>query len=245
VVLVSISLSCANNNVDTNREGNVIKNENGDGAGNGKGDRIPPTITNILVTDITKTDAIISWRTEEPATSQVVYSTTPFYSSVVQPTIAPLDKNLVISHRVLISGLISGATYYYMVISKDAAGNEEISKDLTFDTITINEEEIVGTWEWVRSVGGIAGIEETPQSTGQSRSVVFDEYGNSTFYRNSTVGNSSSYTLGMALTIFSVDLVPVVYLNAQLTFAYSIEGNTLILNDNHVDGFRSEYSRLS
>jgi hypothetical protein len=227
-----------------NGEGNVIKNENGDGDGNGNGDKIPPTITNILVTGVTETSATITWTTDEPATSQVMYSTMPLYSSVVQPTIAPLDEILVTSHSVIISGLITGTTYYYMVISKDAAGNEEISKDFSFSTITIDGEGIVGAWEWVRSIGGIAGIEETPRSTEQSRSVVFDEYGNVTFYKNGTVSHSSSYILGTALTIFSVDPMPVVYLNGQLTFAYSIEGNTLILNDNHVDGFRSEYSKL-
>ena len=121
-----------------------------------------------------------------------------------------------------------------------------VSTSLSFanNSVAADGEGIVGAWEWVRSVGGIAGIEETPKSTGQSRSVVFDEYGNVTFCRNGTVSNSSSYTLGIALTIFSVDPMPVVYLNGQLTFAYSIEGNTLILNDNHVDGFRSEYSKL-
>ena len=58
---------------------------NGNGNSNGNGDTTPPLIADVVVADITRTSVVITWITDEPATSQVEYSKMPFYSSVVQP----------------------------------------------------------------------------------------------------------------------------------------------------------------
>jgi len=69
------------------------------------------------------------WRTNESATSQVEYGTTPEYG-----TLSPLDPNLVTLHVVLLEGLANRQVYHFRVRSKDAAGNEAISEDANYST---------------------------------------------------------------------------------------------------------------
>ena len=54
------------------------------------------------------------------------------------------------------------------------------------------------TWEWVRSSGGIGGVEMTPDSEGYNQSIAFEENGTYTIYRNDTVVGSGTYTITRA-----------------------------------------------
>jgi glucose/arabinose dehydrogenase/PKD repeat protein len=62
--------------------------------------------------------ATITWRTNVPADSQVLYGTTPTYGSATA-----LDRTLVTSHSVTINGLARKTTYHFQVLSRDTAGN--------------------------------------------------------------------------------------------------------------------------
>lgn len=73
--------------------------------------------------------AVITWTTDEPATSQVEYGLNTDYGSLTD-----LDSNLVTSHSVTITGLVPETLYHYRVRSQDANGNEAISIDHTFTT---------------------------------------------------------------------------------------------------------------
>ncbi|CAD7780195.1 MAG: Right handed beta helix region [Candidatus Methanoperedenaceae archaeon GB50] len=73
--------------------------------------------------------AVITWTTDEPATSQVEYGLNTDYGSLTN-----LDSNLVTSHSVTITGLVPETLYHYRVRSQDANGNEAISIDHTFTT---------------------------------------------------------------------------------------------------------------
>lgn len=92
-------------------------------------DTTPPVISRVTYTDITISDATITWTTDEPSTSQVEYGTTDGYG-----TSSVLDGNLVTSHNVVLSGLEPGAKYHFRVRSKDSAGNEAVSIDTAFNT---------------------------------------------------------------------------------------------------------------
>jgi glucose/arabinose dehydrogenase len=59
----------------------------------------------------------ITWRTDIPADSQVQYGPTTAYGSTT-----PLDRTLVTSHSVTITGLARRAPYHFQVLSRDAAG---------------------------------------------------------------------------------------------------------------------------
>jgi len=92
-------------------------------------DSEPPIITKILVSSITETTAVITWTTDESATSQVEYGTTTAYGSS-----SALDVALVTSHSAALTGLEEDTTYHFVVKSKDATGNETKSEDKTFTT---------------------------------------------------------------------------------------------------------------
>jgi hypothetical protein len=89
-------------------------------------DTTGPSILNVAATDVTPTSAVITWSTNEPATSQVEYGATTAYG---QRTVA--NATLLTTHRELLSGLSPGSTYHLRVLSADATGNRSSSNDLT------------------------------------------------------------------------------------------------------------------
>lgn len=62
--------------------------------------------------------ATITWHTDVPADRQVLYGTTVAYSSAT-----PLDRTLATDHSVTITGLARKTTYFFQVLTRDAAGN--------------------------------------------------------------------------------------------------------------------------
>jgi cytochrome c biogenesis protein CcmG/thiol:disulfide interchange protein DsbE len=95
-------------------------------------DKTAPTISGVNVSQITKSGAIVTWATDEPATSQVKYTTVNGNTSTT-----PVDDKLTTTHSVTLAGLDSDTTYNYSVISVDTAGNEaNLSADQSFTTLT-------------------------------------------------------------------------------------------------------------
>lgn len=99
-----------------------------------KEDSRPPKISDIrLETSIigigaeSKAQIVVSWQTDEPATSQVEYGIGVGGSSYQQTTNE--DSSLTKSHTVIISELDSQRTYHLRPISKDGAGNENLGSD--------------------------------------------------------------------------------------------------------------------
>jgi len=92
-------------------------------------DTTPPVISGVTASNLTSTGAVITWSTNEAATSQVDYGPTASYG-----TSSALNGTLVTSHSVTLSGLTAATTYHYRVKSSDAANNLAASGDLTFTT---------------------------------------------------------------------------------------------------------------
>lgn len=90
---------------------------------NGTADITPPSIQSVSSSPITETGATITWETDEPTTGKVEY-----WKTEAEGPITQLDENLSTSHSVALTGLDPGTTYYFNVISKDAAGNEITAK---------------------------------------------------------------------------------------------------------------------
>lgn len=88
----------------------------------------PPVISNVQVTP-SQGQAIITWETDEPATSQVEYGATQAYGSVT-----PLIGQLKTSHSVTLTGLGPNTQYHFAVKSKDSCGHEAVSVDAAFTT---------------------------------------------------------------------------------------------------------------
>ncbi len=93
-------------------------------------DVVPPEIGHVSASEVTQDSVIITWVTDEPATSQVEYGTTIDYGNST-----PFGAKLETDHNVKVSSLDPSKTYYYRVMSKDASGNSAIfSKVETFTT---------------------------------------------------------------------------------------------------------------
>ncbi|MDD5342579.1 MAG: fibronectin type III domain-containing protein [Patescibacteria group bacterium] len=93
-------------------------------------DTTPPVISDLVANSITDSQATIIWVTDEAATSRVFYGTTSGgYSNITSE-----DATKVLSHSRVISGLSSSTSYYYIVKSKDASGNEASSGEKFFIT---------------------------------------------------------------------------------------------------------------
>ena len=93
-------------------------------------DTTPPVLSTPVVTLVTDTLAIITWTTDEPATSQVKYSTTSgnLTSSTLQTTTHDL------SHIVIVNGLTANTQYYFEAFSADSSGNRGNSAENSFAT---------------------------------------------------------------------------------------------------------------
>jgi len=92
-------------------------------------DSTPPTISAVTSSGATASSATITWKTDEPSSSEVEYGIAAAYGSVTA-----LATSLVTNHSVTLSGLTAGSVYHFRVHSKDSAGNEAQSGDSTFTT---------------------------------------------------------------------------------------------------------------
>jgi hypothetical protein len=92
-------------------------------------DTSPPVISNVR-TSATRSDATVSWSTDEPATSQVEWRRSGSTSS----TLTAVDSTLTRTHSVRIAALASRTKYEYRVRSTDGSGNAATSGWYTFTT---------------------------------------------------------------------------------------------------------------
>ncbi len=106
-------------------------------------DTTKPVISNVTAT-ASLTTAVITWTTNEPASTQVEYGKTKENTSL-SPTQPDTDPSTgasagVVTHSVTLTGLepsttANNITYYYRVKSKDKAGNEAVSDWKSFNTL--------------------------------------------------------------------------------------------------------------
>ena len=115
-------------------------------------DTLSPIISNIQAT-ITDTSAIISWNTNEIATSEVSYGLSP------DPEIDTLaDNTLKESHSVTLSGLTADTTYYYQLQVIDGSINSTSSDRLIFTTArpTSTNSDLIAHWPLNEGTGTTA-----------------------------------------------------------------------------------------
>lgn len=98
--------------------------------GDGCGDSVPPSISSVVVSGVTGSEATISWSTNEAADSRVDYGLTTSYElgSVT-------DTSLTTSHAIELTSLTEGVEYHVRVRSSDLCGNEDTESDYTFTTL--------------------------------------------------------------------------------------------------------------
>ena len=102
----------------------------GGGVGGGGGDTAAPVVSDIQSTSISTSSAVITWKTNEPATSQVDYGVSETYGYTTL-----IDTSLVTAHQVTLSGLTPNTKFNFKTISKDASGNKTLSANNVFTTL--------------------------------------------------------------------------------------------------------------
>ncbi|MDF1839522.1 MAG: hypothetical protein P1V35_16760, partial [Planctomycetota bacterium] len=90
----------------------------------------PPVISNVQVVP-SHGDAVVTWETDQPATSRVNYGTTAGYGSLVS------DGSLVTQHQQVLTGLSEQTVYHFQVVSENGAMDSSQSSDDTFITPAI------------------------------------------------------------------------------------------------------------
>jgi len=97
-------------------------------------DTSAPIISGVSATNITLGSGHIVWTTNENADSSVWYSTS---TPIIVPANASAvySGSLISSHNISLSGLATSTVYYYMVGSKDVAGNSATSTQYSFTTL--------------------------------------------------------------------------------------------------------------
>ncbi len=89
-------------------------------------------IISAIASSTSNTTATVTWTTNEPADSQVVYGTSLLYGATTT-----LDSLLVTNHTVGLSGLTANTLYYFKIRTTDAVGNLRVSADGTFRTTAV------------------------------------------------------------------------------------------------------------
>ncbi len=103
-------------------------------------DTIAPVISNVETERMSSTSVKVEWKTNEVSESKGWYWTlTPVWTASSTPAVGavpmPGSSLLVKSHEITLSGLTASTTYYYVVISTDAAANWSVSSERSFLTL--------------------------------------------------------------------------------------------------------------
>jgi hypothetical protein len=98
-------------------------------------DTTPPSISNVAASPMA-TEAVITWDTDEPATSQVTYGAG---ATLILSTTESIEYTT--SHRIVLANLSPDTAYAYAVRSTDEAGNTGASA--VFDFRTLASEDVI------------------------------------------------------------------------------------------------------
>ncbi|WP_255037110.1 hypothetical protein [Lacihabitans soyangensis] len=103
---------------------------------------------------------------------------------------------------------------------------------------------VVGSWKWVESQGGIAGL-TIKASESDQREMIFDSKGNFTMIQNGKTITQAKYELKNAKSITSTELKPMITFPNEdaMNLSYEIKGNNLYLFEEVYDGFSHTYVR--
>jgi hypothetical protein len=108
----------------------TIGEEQGSSSAGSANDKIAPKISNVKVSEVGYSTAKITWKTSEPARTEINYGTNKSYG------ITATDNNYVTDHSMTLASeaLTAGTTYHFRITNRDTAGNASSTADSTFTT---------------------------------------------------------------------------------------------------------------
>ena len=198
--------------IEKKDHGDDSENEDDNHNGTSTQDVTAPVISSISATNITTTGATISWATNENADGDVYYSTTSPVNKVTATKMH--DGVLGPTHSFNLTGLAASTTYYYIVESKDASGNESSGAEQSF--VTASPDVIPPVISAV-SASGVSSSTATITWTTNENST------SKVYYSTATplnFGTALTATVSGLATSHSVGLTG---LNATTTYYYAVE----------------------
>lgn len=108
------------------------------------------------------------------------------------------------------------------------------------------EEQIIGTWEWMRSIDPRFGIVITPATEGYYETRIFKANDTVEIYRNGIIQHKYKYYFKLMNEVMpdvpETDKRMMLIINNNPSF-YSIDSDSLIIDYSYVDGWRNYYKR--
>lgn len=181
---------------------------------------ISSDISNVQATNVTVSEVAITWTTNEPTTSQVIYGKTTSYGLQTAE-----DTNKTTSHTVTLSGLDLNTLYHYKVMGTNAAGNTVASGDYSFSTAAGDTTPPIIANIVISNVS-VAGAKITWTTDEPATSQVF--YGKTASYGSQTAEDTSK-TTSHSVTLNSLAAGSVYYYKVKST---DVANNSAISGDN-------------
>lgn len=178
-------------------------------------DITPPLIYDLQVINVGTTTATIMWKTDEPATRQLIYW---FLGSTIYQTSSNTILNKV--HQVTLSGLTPATIYYFKAISSDKYGNLGYSEIATFSTLDLLPPQVSNI-----SIIANNGLVATITFDTDKPSLAWVDYGTTTAFGNTRPLSPTQYLTSHTIVLDN--------LQQGVTYWYRIKavdkhGNTTI-----------------
>ncbi len=124
-----------------------------------------PGVSDVKISDITLSSAIVTWKTTSSATSTIRYGKTNSYGSELSDS----SGSSVTTHTVKLSNLQDSSTYHFKIFGTDTDGNIMQSDDYNFDTLTFPK---ISNIKYQQLNGNNAGLKVTWDSNVPTTSTV-------------------------------------------------------------------------
>jgi len=98
-------------------------------------DKTKPTISNIKVSNITNSSAVITWKTNEKTKAKLYYGIVDPFKTSAATTKSITDTSLAFDHLVFLSNLENGRIHYFIIEATDEKGNKTLSVQDDFSTL--------------------------------------------------------------------------------------------------------------
>ncbi len=103
---------------------------------------------------------------------------------------------------------------------------------------------LLGSWNWVRSSGGFAGV-EIKASEKDTKQMVFKQDNIFEFYENGKLILNTTYVIEDRKSIYSQEKVPQIVFPKDdfMRMSYTVNADSLFVSDEVYDGFSHAYAR--